>query len=130
MAESLNSTDRLPVFTITGHNSNVWKSSFTSDARYICTCSSDESVKLWTLPSDQHKSEVARLTDHVGVVRGCDFAPDSTLLSTCSWDKRILLYRTSDLKVSFYVTCYCRCTFNEWYEQNFFLLVLNVQVIN
>ena len=92
------------LFTLAALGSSVWKSSFSGDAAYICACSSDETAKIWKIQQLENSScsavEVARLTDHVGVVRGCDFSPDSSLLSTCSWDKRILLYKTtSDLKV-------------------------------
>ena len=35
------------------------------------------------------------LNEHAGVVRGCDFSPDSTLLATCSWDKCVHIHTTA-----------------------------------
>lgn len=39
---------------------------------------------------------MACLREHDGVVRACDFSPDSTLLATCSWDKTIHIHSSSD----------------------------------
>ena len=84
--------------TLIGHSSHVWCASFVPDASAVATCSSDETVRVWTLQPSVQQSVCLR--HHVGVVRSCRFSPDSALLASCSWDKRILLYRSSDFTVS------------------------------
>ncbi len=88
-----------------GHSSSVWTPSFTPSGSHIATCSSDETVRVWSLaPELVRGHQVACLTGHKGVVRGCDFSPDSTLLASCSWDKCIHIYTASDFAVSVAIT--------------------------
>ena len=82
--------------TLIGHSAPVWCSSFTLCGSRVTTCSSDETVRVWGVQGGQ---QVACLRGHVGVVRACQFSPDSTLLASCSWDKTILLHRTIDFQV-------------------------------
>lgn len=82
--------------TLIGHSAPVWCSSFTLCGSRVTTCSSDETVRVWGVQGGQ---QVACLRGHVGVVRACQFSPDSTLLASCSWDKTILLHRTLDFQV-------------------------------
>ena len=83
-----------------GHSSSVWTSSFSHNGSHIATCSSDESVRVWTLtPEEVRGQEFAQLTGHEGVVRGCEFSPDSTLLASCSWDKSVHIFASSDFSV-------------------------------
>lgn len=84
------------VTTLIGHSAPVWCSSFTLCGSRVTTCSSDETVRVWGVQGGQ---QVACLRGHVGVVRACQFSPDSTLLASCSWDKTILLHRTIDFQV-------------------------------
>ena len=42
----------------------------------------------------------ATLRGHSGVVRACQFSPDSRLIATCSWDKTIRVFLTHDHLVS------------------------------
>jgi WD40 repeat protein len=84
-----------------GHTSSVWTNCFSEDGSHIATCSSDESVRVWSLdPWEEEKGRVlVCLCLHAGVVRGCDYSPGSTILATCSWDKTINVHSTSDYKV-------------------------------
>jgi WD40 repeat protein len=43
--------------------------------------------------------QVATLRGHDGVVRACQFSPDSRLIATCSWDKTIRVYFTQNFQV-------------------------------
>lgn len=86
---------------LAGHKDCVWCSSFYSNAAYIATCSSDESVIIWGLePGEAKGKAVGHLNDHEGVVRGCAFSPDSTLLASGSWDKSVRIYTSSNFMVS------------------------------
>lgn len=90
-----------PSKTIIGHTSSVWTNCFSRDSTHIATSSSDETVRVWSLvPWAQKRGrQVACLNVHSGVVRGCDYSPDSSLLATCSWDKTINVHSTSDYVV-------------------------------
>lgn len=87
--------------TLIGHSSRVWCASFASDGSAVATCSSDETVRVWTLQPVVQQSVC--LHHHVGVVRSCRFSPDSSLLASCSWDKHILIYRSTDFTVSIFI---------------------------
>ena len=56
-------------------------------------------LQVWHLGSGQ---QVACLEGHSGVVRACQFSPDSSLIASCSWDKSILLHRTANFEVSLF----------------------------
>ncbi len=91
-----------PSTVLTGHTSSVWTSTFSYNGHHIATCSSDETVRVWTrLPPqpDTRGCEVALLTGHKGVVRGCDFSPNAALLASCSWDKSVHIYTSPDFEV-------------------------------
>ena len=94
--------------TLIGHSSPVWCASFTSDSSAVATCSSDETVRVWTLHPIVQES--ACLHHHVGVVRSCRFSPDSSLLASCSWDKHIFIYRSTDFAVSISSCFWCYTT--------------------
>ncbi|CAI8057132.1 Probable serine/threonine-protein kinase PkwA [Geodia barretti] len=45
--------------------------------------------------------QVATLRGHNGVVRACQFSPDSRLIATCSWDKTIKVYFTQNFQLAY-----------------------------
>lgn len=65
-----------------GHEDLVWGASFSADGRFVVTCSSDRTARVWT--SDGELLAIAR--GHQGMVRSAVFAPDAGSFLTASDD--------------------------------------------
>ena len=97
----------------------VLKCQFSLDARYLATCSSDKTCKVWELSEqvmvdNEEKEEEAKedaeqqqeqevfeeyvsysvLSGHGGWVWDCDFTCDNSYLITVSTDQKVRIWRT------------------------------------
>lgn len=74
------------------HNHLVNQCQFSHDGKYLASSSSDNTVRLWSVPD---MKLLAVMNDHMDDVEGIAFNPLDTLLSTASRDHHIRVY---DLK--------------------------------
>lgn len=84
------------LFSLAGHNSNVYEIEYSSDAKYIATASWDGTAKVWDASNGK---EVLTLHGSSEQVRGAYFNSDGTRLWTTSMDGAIREYvlRIEDL---------------------------------
>jgi WD40 repeat protein len=75
--------------TFKGHSSSVRSVSFSQDGRYLASGSSDNTVRLWEVPSGK---ELVTLRGHVGSVFSVSFSPDARYLLSRSSDRTIRLW--------------------------------------
>jgi WD40 repeat protein len=71
-----------------GHENIVNKGVFSSDSRYLATCSRDRTVRLWQI----HNGECRVLRGHTDDVYAVAFHPDGTRLATSARDGVVWLW--------------------------------------
>lgn len=74
-----------------GHTGSVWDSKFSRDGSKIVTCSSDNTVKVW---SSETGLLLLDLIGHTNIVRHVDFSPDNQLILSASDDKTIKIWHS------------------------------------
>ncbi|MFJ4091283.1 helix-turn-helix domain-containing protein [Kitasatospora sp. NPDC089913] len=72
-----------------GHTGPVNSCSISPDGRLLATASSDETVRLWSLPD---RRPAATLTGHNSAVRAVTFSPDGRLLASAGSDGTVRLW--------------------------------------
>ncbi|KAF8791075.1 WD repeat, SAM and U-box domain-containing protein 1-like [Argiope bruennichi] len=88
-----------------GHSSDVMGCDFFDDC--LATCSSDKSVRLWFLESEEaendqkrkfhfHEAKFSPLIGHTYGVNCVRFSPFGTLLASCSTDGRVIFWNVQD----------------------------------
>ena len=58
----------------------------------LATCSSDHTVKLWSLPSDGRDAQCETIGQHEDYARALTFAHESGMLASAGFDRRLLLW--------------------------------------
>lgn len=73
-----------------GHSSNVWSIHFSQDTLLLCSSSSDKTVKIWNLETEE---SVFTFTQHTDIVWCCSFVPCHTsLVASGSSDKTVKIW--------------------------------------
>jgi len=72
-----------PLFAITGHLSEVYSATFSSDGKYIVTASGDRTAQIWDAATGQ---PLRTLSGHHGRVLFAAFNPSNRLIVTASTD--------------------------------------------
>lgn len=82
-----------PQHRMEAHSSYCLKAVLSPDVRFLATCSSDRTIKLWN--ADDQFSEIRTLSGHQRWVWDCAFSADSAYLVTASSDKSARLWEVS-----------------------------------
>ena len=91
--------------TLKGHSGWVWSVSFSPDAKYIASASSDYKIILWDVAK---RKEIGTLMGHSDIVLSAVFNPEGTILASGSRDKKIVLWDV--------VSCQPIRTFGGWFS--------------
>ncbi|BAZ08719.1 peptidase C14 caspase catalytic subunit p20 [Calothrix sp. NIES-4071] len=81
--------------TIKATNTEINHISFSPDGRLIASASKDNTVKVYSVDSDQ----LLYILNHTAEVYGINFSPDGEIIASASVDKTIKLWRRSDGKL-------------------------------
>jgi WD40 repeat protein len=76
---------------LSGHTDPAWGCAFSPDGALLATTSTDQTVRLWTMPEGSYQKA---LTGHTERVTACSFSPNGDLLATTSWDGTVRLWQT------------------------------------
>jgi len=75
-------------FILNEHLSRVRSVAFSSDGQLLASASSDDTIKLWDVTTNE---SINTLADHSEDVISVVFSPDGQLLASASWDNTIIL---------------------------------------
>ncbi|HLP00353.1 MAG TPA: hypothetical protein VK171_17280, partial [Fimbriimonas sp.] len=78
------------VRTLKGHTSRVWRATFSSDGRFLATCSFDNSARIWNVATG---AQVHNL-QHKSWVSDAEFNPSGSRMLTTSGDGSARLWDT------------------------------------
>src|ERR1041385_7210343 len=91
----LSSPAKVPAKLPKAHNGTVNDLAISSDGKMIASCSSDNTIKLWSLPE---RNLLRTLQGHKNAVNALALLPDGKVLASGSYDKTIKLWSLSDGK--------------------------------
>jgi target of rapamycin complex subunit LST8 len=93
--------DFKPMDTMEAHPNNyILKCKLSLNKRYLATCSSDRSCKIWQYNLGEEKFEAYQtLGGHHHWVWDCDFTVDCVYCLTVSTDTRIRIWKIDEAKV-------------------------------
>lgn len=78
------------LYSLKGHSSNVWSIHFSQDSQLLCSSSSDTTVKVWHLPTQE---TISTFTQHSDIVWCCSFVPcHPSLVASGSSDKTLKIW--------------------------------------
>lgn len=83
--------------SLKGHSSNVWNASFSSDGSLLCSCSSDKTVRVWHLETQENRFTHSQHSDTVWC---CSFAhcpPDHVVSGSSDKTVKIWNYKTGEI---------------------------------
>src|ERR1043165_5428060 len=89
----LSSPAKVPAKLPKAHNGTVDDLAISSDGKMIASCSSDNTIKLWSLPE---RNLLRTLQGHKNAVNALALLPDGKVLASGSYDKTIKLWSLSD----------------------------------
>jgi WD40 repeat protein len=89
----LSSPAKVPAKLPKAHNGTVNDLAISSDGKMIASCSSDNTIKLWSLPE---RNLLRTLQGHKNAVNALALLPDGKVLASGSYDKTIKLWSLSD----------------------------------
>lgn len=75
--------------TLDGHKDSVLCCTFSSDGRYLASCSADKTLIIWEL---RNMKPLHHIKGHKSEVNAVSFSPDSTTLLSCSRDCKVNLW--------------------------------------
>lgn len=84
------------------HEQYILKCVLSPDGKYLATCSSDRSCKIWKLLEEEDEFDpypVAVLAGHGGWVWDCDFTMDSVYCITVSTDTFVRIWKIDKAEV-------------------------------
>lgn len=97
------------IHMLRGHGSDVLDLSWSSDRKYLASCSVDNSIVIWNardLPQKIHT-----IDGHHGLVKGLAWDPVGKFVASQSDDRSIRIWRTSDWKEAKAITApFKRCS--------------------
>jgi WD40 repeat protein len=81
----------------TGHTDKVYSAKFSSDGKYILSCSDDNTIKLWDVSTniDVYGKCIKTFIGHTNLVFSAEFSPDGRSILSCSDDNTIKLWDVS-----------------------------------
>lgn len=82
-------TELVPLLSFMAHSSYITKISFSADAKILCTCSADKSIRLWN-SSNGHM--LCEFQGHQKWVWDANFSSDSRLIASASSDSTVCLW--------------------------------------
>jgi len=92
-------------WVLRGHTGDVADLAWSPDSTKIASCSMDNSVIIWELPTaGQDQSKKQELRSHTGIVKGVAWDPIGRFLASQSDDKSLIIWRVSDYKLEHKVT--------------------------
>jgi WD40 repeat protein len=74
---------------LVGHQGPISRAFFSPDGNTICSCSEDDTIKLWDASTGR---EIFTLKGHKGFVYSACFSPDGKKIASGSWDQTIKLW--------------------------------------
>ena len=84
------------VHMLRGHNGDILDLSWSSDQKYLASCSVDNTIVIWNAKDLPQKFTI--ITGHEGLVKGVTWDPVGKYLATQSDDRSVRVWRTDNWK--------------------------------